>query len=47
MYDSLPNPYEEVEDKFADLLKLYTEQSDGKKLKEKAQKLWANAKEFR
>lgn len=47
MYESLPNPYEEVEDKFKDLLKLYTEQSDGKKLKEKVQKLWANAKEFR
>lgn len=36
MYDSLSNPYEEVEDKFKDLLTHYTEQSDGKKLKEKA-----------
>ena len=35
MYDSISNPYEDAEEKFKDLLNLYTEQSDGKKIKEK------------
>jgi hypothetical protein len=38
---------EEVEETFANLMSIYSEQSDGKKIKDKVQKLRGSAKEMR